>query len=93
MKRREFIAGLGGAVAWPLIARAQQPDHMRRIGVLMPGTEGDQDGQSRITGFQQGLAKLGWTEAGNVQIDYRWGALKKSVRQTGARGDAPPACG
>jgi putative tryptophan/tyrosine transport system substrate-binding protein len=74
MKRREFIAGLGSA-AWPLAARAQQQVLMRRVGVLLPGTEGDQDGQLRVAGFQQGLAKFGWTEAGNLQIDYRWGAL------------------
>jgi putative tryptophan/tyrosine transport system substrate-binding protein len=75
VKRRTFIAGLGSAAAWPVVARAQQAERMRRIGVLMPGTEGDPDGRVRVTGFQQGLAKLGWTEAGNVQIDYRWGAL------------------
>jgi putative ABC transport system substrate-binding protein len=76
MRRRDFIALLAGAAAaWPVAAGAQQPASMRHIGVLMPGTEGDEDGQSRITGFQQGLAKLGWIRGGNVQIDYRWGAL------------------
>jgi putative ABC transport system substrate-binding protein len=76
IKRRDFITLLGGAAAaWPLAAQAQQAARMRRIGVLMPGTEGDEDGQARVTAFQQGLAKLGWTEAVNVQIDYRWGAL------------------
>jgi putative ABC transport system substrate-binding protein len=79
MRRREFIAGLGGAAAWPVVARAQQA---RRIGVLMPGTESDQDGQSRVTAFQQGLAKLGWTDARNVQIDYRWGALDPDRMRT-----------
>ena len=77
IKRREFITLLGGAAAaaWPLAARAQQPRPVRRVGVLMPGTESDQDQQSRITAFQQGLAKAGWTNGRNVQIDYRWGAL------------------
>src|SRR5262249_9046221 len=65
----------GAAAAWPIAASAQQGDRIRRIGVLMPGTERDQDGQSRITAFQQGLAKMGWVDGRNVQIDYRWGAL------------------
>src|SRR5499427_5808207 len=76
MRRREFIAGLGGiAAAWPLVAHAQQAGPIRRIGVLMPGTASDQDEQLRVTAFQQGLAKLGWTDARNVQIDYRWGGV------------------
>ena len=75
IRRREFISALGGAAAWPLAARAQQGDRVRRIGVLMPGTEIDQEEQLRVTALQQGLAKLGWTDARNVQIDYRWGAL------------------
>jgi len=75
MRRREFIAGLGSAAAWPLVAWAQQGERMRRIGVLMPGTESDQEEQLRVTAFQQGLAKLGWTDARNVQIDYRWGGV------------------
>jgi putative tryptophan/tyrosine transport system substrate-binding protein len=83
MRRREFITLLGGAAtAWPLAARAQQASRVRRIGVLMPGTESDQDGQSRVTAFQQGLAKLGWTDARNVQIDYRWGALDPDRMRT-----------
>jgi putative ABC transport system substrate-binding protein len=73
--RREFITLLGGAAAaWPLAARAQQTA-MHRVGVLMPGTESDQEEQSRLTVFQQGLAKAGWTNGHDVQIDYRWGAL------------------
>jgi putative ABC transport system substrate-binding protein len=75
MKRREFITLLGGVAGWPVAAGAQQPNRVRRIGMLMPGTESDQDGQSRVTAFQQGLAMLGWTDGRNVQIDYRWGAL------------------
>src|ERR1700741_456245 len=75
MKRREFIAFLGGAAAaWPLAARAQQPERMRRIGVLMSAVEGDQRGLESITAVAQGLAELGWTVGRNVRIEYRWGA-------------------
>jgi putative tryptophan/tyrosine transport system substrate-binding protein len=74
VKRREFIAALGGAAAWPLAASAQQPDRMRRIGVLMDLTADDPEGRSRITAFAQGLQALGWTVGGNGRIDYRWGA-------------------
>jgi putative tryptophan/tyrosine transport system substrate-binding protein len=75
MKRREFITLLGGtAVAWPLAARAQQGEQMRRIGVLMSAVEGDQRGLEFITAFAQGLAELGWTVGRNVRIEYRWGA-------------------
>jgi putative tryptophan/tyrosine transport system substrate-binding protein len=73
MKRREFISLLGGAAAaWPLVARAQQPDRMRRIGVLMNLAERDPEGQARIAAFREGLGKLGWTEGREVQIEYRW---------------------
>jgi putative tryptophan/tyrosine transport system substrate-binding protein len=73
MRRREFIAGLG-AVAWPLAARAQRPQPMRRIGVLWPYTETDPDSQSLITSLQRALQDMGWTEGTNVRFDYRWGA-------------------
>src|SRR5437660_12886107 len=76
MRRRDFITLLGGAVAgWPLAARAQQGGPMRRLGVLMPWSESDQQGQVYVTAFQQGFAKLGWTHGRNVRIDYRWGTL------------------
>jgi putative ABC transport system substrate-binding protein len=75
IRRRELLTLFCGAAAWPLAGLAQQGDRMRRIGVLMPGTESDQDQQSRVTAFQQGLAKAGWINGRNVQIDYRWGAL------------------
>jgi putative tryptophan/tyrosine transport system substrate-binding protein len=75
MKRRDFITLLGGAAAWPIAARAQQGGPMRRVGVLMPGRESDTEEQSRVTAFEQGLAKAGWTNGRNVRIDYRWGAL------------------
>ena len=75
MKRREFITLVGGvAVAWPLAARAQQTDRMRRIGVLMNRLENDPEGLARITAFRQGLQQLGWTDGRNVQIEIRWGA-------------------
>jgi putative ABC transport system substrate-binding protein len=72
--RRELIAALGGAAAWPLAARAQQVERMRRIGVLMNSTADDAVSQDRLRGFVQGLQELGWTVGRNLQIDYRWGA-------------------
>jgi putative tryptophan/tyrosine transport system substrate-binding protein len=75
MKRRQFISLLGSAViAFPLGARAQQPDQLRRIGVLMATFEGDPAGESRLAAFRAELAKLGWTEGRNLRIDVRWGA-------------------
>ena len=73
MRRREFITLLGGAAAaWPLAARAQQAERMRRIGVLMASAADDPVGRARIEAFQQGLQQLGWTEGRNVRIDTRW---------------------
>jgi putative tryptophan/tyrosine transport system substrate-binding protein len=72
MKRREFIAGLGGAVAWPAVARAQQGERVRRIGVLMGGDETDPDGKTYVSAFTQALADLGWTDGRNVRMDFRW---------------------
>jgi putative ABC transport system substrate-binding protein len=74
MKRREFIAGLGSAAAWPLAARAQPAAPMRRIGVLMAFDESDSDGKAQLSAFIRGLAELGWTEGRNVQMDVRWAA-------------------
>jgi len=74
MKRRQFIAGLGSAVAWPVMARAQQTDRMRRIGVLMGYDESDPEGKARLSGFTQGLTELGWTEGRNVRMEVRWAA-------------------
>jgi len=75
MRRREFITLLGGAaVAWPLTAVAQQPDRIRRVGVLLSIAETDPDAQRRIQAFQQGLEELGWTEGRNVRVEYRFGA-------------------
>ena len=72
MRRREFIALLGSAAAWPIAARAQQPDRMRRIGVLMSTGADDPEGQARIAAFLGGLQRLGWTDGRNAQIDVRW---------------------
>ena len=72
MRRREFISLLGGAAAWPLAARAQQPQQMRRIGVLMNVAADDPEAPARVGVLSQGLAELGWTIGRNVRIDYRW---------------------
>jgi putative ABC transport system substrate-binding protein len=75
LKRREFITLFGGAaVAWPLAARAQQTDRMRRIGVLHTPAADDAEGQARNAAFLKGLSELGWTDGRNVRIDSRWGA-------------------
>jgi len=74
MRRRAFITFLGGAAAaWPLAARAQQPERMRRIGVLVPAAADDPEWQARVGAFQQALALLGWTIGRNVRIDTHWG--------------------
>jgi ABC-type uncharacterized transport system substrate-binding protein len=73
VRRREFITLLGGAAAsWPLAARAQEPDRVRRIGVLMNRAADDPEVPSRVAGFAQGLAELGWSLGRNVRIEYRW---------------------
>jgi putative ABC transport system substrate-binding protein len=72
MRRREFMTLLGGAAAWPLAVRAQQPERMRRIGVLMASAADDPVSQARIAAFLQGLSRLGWTDDRNVRIDIRW---------------------
>ena len=75
IERRKFLATLGGAaVAWPLAARAQQVERMRRIGVLMALAADDPEGQARIKVFEQGLNELGWSVDRNLRIDYRWAA-------------------
>ena len=75
MKRRYFITLLGGAAAaWPLVARAQQGERVRRIGVLMNLAADDQESLTRVTAFVQGLQQLGWTDGRNVRIDTRWAA-------------------
>jgi putative ABC transport system substrate-binding protein len=74
MQRREFITLLGGAAAWPLAAQAQQPERLRRIGVLMNIAENDPEAAVRVLAFVRGLAERGWTLGGNMQIEYRWAA-------------------
>jgi putative ABC transport system substrate-binding protein len=73
MRRRAFVTLLGGAAAWPLAARAQQRERMRRIGVLVTLAADEQQGQARVAAFLQGLQQLGWTDGRNVRIEYRWG--------------------
>jgi putative tryptophan/tyrosine transport system substrate-binding protein len=86
MKRREFIMLLAGAAAvWPHAVRAQQPEPMRRIGVLMGFPESDPQAQSFIAAFRDGLQKLGWTEGRNIRIDTRWPAFDAESRQRFAK--------
>jgi putative ABC transport system substrate-binding protein len=73
MKRREFMTLLGGAAAWPLVARAQQAERMRRVGVLLAAyTQTDRAGQARIDAFRKGLQGLGWTDDRNILSLGRW---------------------
>ena len=75
MRRRAFITFIGGAAAlWPIAARAQQSNRMRRIGLLMNVSENDPDGQARFAVFLQGLQQLGWTDGRNIRLDVRWGS-------------------
>jgi putative ABC transport system substrate-binding protein len=73
MRRREFIAGLGSAAAWPAVAGAQQGDRVRRIGALMPQDENDPEYKLRVAAFTRALADLGWTDGRNVRMEFRWG--------------------
>ena len=72
MRRREFIAALGSAAAWPVVARAQQGDRVRRIGVLVSGDENDPRGKTVVSAFTQALAELGWADGRSVRMDLRW---------------------
>jgi putative ABC transport system substrate-binding protein len=72
MKRRDFIAGLGAAAAWPLTSRAQQPERVRRVGVLMPFAAGDVEGHARVAAFLQEMQQLGWTDGRNIRVEIRW---------------------
>ena len=74
MRRREFITLLGVTLGWPLAARAQQAERVRRVGVLMAVAADDPEGQARYTAFIQGLQELGWSDGHNVRLDVRWGA-------------------
>jgi putative tryptophan/tyrosine transport system substrate-binding protein len=73
IRRRQFIAGLGSAAAWPVVARAQQGDRVRRIGVLMNGDENDPLQKTFVSALTQTLAGLGWTDGRNVRMELRWG--------------------
>jgi hypothetical protein len=79
MRRREFIAGLAGAAAWPATAWAQQPQRMRRIGVLMTLAADDPEAPTRIGAFLQGMQEFGWTIGRNIRIDYRWSPDVNSI--------------
>jgi hypothetical protein len=90
MKRREFMTLLGGAATtpamlWPLAARAQQPDRMRRLALLTPFAESDPEGQARLAALREGLQELGWAEGRNIQINNRWGALDPESTQRFAK--------
>ena len=74
INRREFIAALGGAAAWPLAVRAQQGNRVRRIGVLTGGDENDPVWKTRVSAFTQVLAGLGWSDGRNLRMDLRWGS-------------------
>src|ERR1700681_2649873 len=86
MRRRAFMALLGGgAVTWPQMARAQQPDRMRRVGVLMGLAEGDAGARRRVAAFERRLQELGWVAGRNVRIDYRWGAGETDRARSAAK--------
>src|SRR5262245_21522401 len=85
MKRRAFITLPGGAAAaWPLAARAQQGERMRRVGVLLQFAESDPEGQARVAAFREELQKLGWRIGGNLQIDYRWAVTSEERGRSAA---------
>ena len=85
MKRRDFVTLVGGAAAaWALAARAEQPDRVRRVGVLVNLGADDAEGRARYAAFRQGLQQLGWTDGRNVRIDYRWYAGNADAARTHA---------
>jgi putative ABC transport system substrate-binding protein len=88
MRRPDFITLLGTAATWPLAARAQQPERMRRIGVLMHLAADDPEGQTRHAAFLQGLQQAGWSAGRNVRIDTRWAASEADVDRI-LRGEKP----
>ena len=86
MRRREFITLLGGAATWPVMARAQQSDQVRRISILMPYAEGDPEVLLRDAALSKELLKLGWTEGRNIRFEHRWSgsdpeAISKFARE------------
>src|SRR5258705_12763056 len=85
MKRREFISLLGSAAAaWPAVTQAQQKERVRRIGILMPFPKSDAAAQARVRVFRQELARLGWSESGNIQFDERWSTDSMDVLRADA---------
>jgi putative ABC transport system substrate-binding protein len=74
LRRRDIITLLGGAAAWPLAARAQQRERMRRVGVLMNWAADDLEGQAGVMAFKKALEQLGWSDGRNLSIETRWGA-------------------
>jgi putative ABC transport system substrate-binding protein len=88
VKRREFIAALGGAAAWPVVAQAQQAERLRRIGILFDYREGDPEGQTAIAAFREELSKLGWVDARGIVLDIVSGAAEADSLRTYARGAA-----
>jgi putative tryptophan/tyrosine transport system substrate-binding protein len=85
MRRREFIAALGGAATFAFAARADDPDRVRRVGVLIYGAEDDPVTVTRVNGLRQGLRKLGWVEGRNLQMDFRFGAADPALIRTYAK--------
>jgi putative tryptophan/tyrosine transport system substrate-binding protein len=85
MNRRKMIAALGGAATWPLAARAQQAERMRRIGVLMGFAESDRQGPAFVAAFRDELQKLGWVEGRNIRVDIRWAAGDTALMQRFAK--------
>ena len=92
MRRREFITLLGGAAAWPFAARAQQPERVRRIGVLITLEANDPEGESEVKAFKQGLQGLGWVEGRNLQLEIRWSGGEPSRIQASAKELITLAC-
>jgi putative ABC transport system substrate-binding protein len=85
VRRRQFITLLGGAAAaWPLVARAQEPRRMPRLGYMVTGSENDREAQARHAAFSEALTKLGWADGRNIRIDYRWGISGEQVQPTAA---------
>ena len=82
MRRRGFIAALGGAAAWPLAAHTQQPERVRRVGVLISPPESSPLAQAYVTAFVQALRRFGWVEGKNIQIDYRFAAGDPTLFKT-----------
>ena len=85
MRRREFICLIGGSAAatWPLAARAQQGDRMRRLGILMAGAESDPQYQADVAVFRDGLQKLGWVDGQNIRIEVRWAGFNAETMRVG----------